>query len=342
MMAVLGVAILVRHAATAAARCARPPPRAAVRRAPARGASTSHSAARCCCARPRPRLAGAVRDHLDVARERDLLLARDRRRERARADAARLPRRRRVLRADGDDVRRGRVAAPGAGGLDGLRALRLQRAVELRRRLGDRCSTSSSSSPSRRSSRRTTWPRSGRRSATARRSSRSRWRSSPTSRVRNVARRAGAPRASASPRSCVADVALQLLIIVFGAALVVDVDALTASIDLGTAPSWEDLIFALTISTVAFTGLESAAGLAGEVTVGRRGLQRLVASRDGVGDRDLRRHLAGRRRGAAGHAGASPLTGDALDAPVLAIVERFDPPWLADDVSLRRSRRWRR
>ena len=38
--------------------------------------------------------------------------------------------------ADRDDLRRGRVAAPGARGLDGLRALRLQRAVELHRRLG--------------------------------------------------------------------------------------------------------------------------------------------------------------------------------------------------------------
>ena len=28
--------------------------------------------------------------------------------------------------------------------------------------------------------------------------------------------------------------------------------------------------------------------------------------------------------------GASPLTGDALNAPVLAIVSKFDPPWLAE------------
>ena len=62
---------------------------------------------------PHARLAGAVRDHLHVARGGDLLLARRRRRPRARADAARLPVRRRVLRARGDDLRRGRVAAPG-------------------------------------------------------------------------------------------------------------------------------------------------------------------------------------------------------------------------------------
>ena len=58
-------------------------------------------------------------------------------RARARADAGRLPRRRPVLPAGGDDVRRGRVAAPGPRGRDGLRPLRLQRARELHRRLGD-------------------------------------------------------------------------------------------------------------------------------------------------------------------------------------------------------------
>ena len=42
-----------------------------------------------------------------------------------------------VLRPHGDDLRRGRVAAPGARRRDGLRPLRLQRAVELRRGLGD-------------------------------------------------------------------------------------------------------------------------------------------------------------------------------------------------------------
>ena len=42
-----------------------------------------------------------------------------------------------VLRADRADLRRGRVDAPGARRLDGVRALRVQRARELHRRLGD-------------------------------------------------------------------------------------------------------------------------------------------------------------------------------------------------------------
>ena len=82
-------------------------------------------------ARPSARLglAGAVRDRLHGGRRGDLLLARRGRRPRARADAVRLPRRRADVRAGGDDLRRGRVAAPGPRRLDGLRPLRLQRAV---------------------------------------------------------------------------------------------------------------------------------------------------------------------------------------------------------------------
>ena len=51
---------------------------------------------------------------------------------------------------------------------------------------------------------------------------------------------------------------------------------LTASIDLGTTPTWEDFIFALTVGTVAFTGLESASGPRGR---GRRRPPRAQAAR---------------------------------------------------------------
>lgn len=128
----------------------------------------------------------------------------------------------------------------------------------------------------------------------------------------------------------VVDIVLQLVVIVLGAFLVVDVDALAKTIDLGTSPRWEDLLFALTVSAVAFTSLESASGLAGEIRVSRRGLKRLIASTTvsvlviyvgisfvAVASLPIT-------------PGASPLAGDALNAPVLALVSRFDPPWLAE------------
>jgi APA family basic amino acid/polyamine antiporter len=128
----------------------------------------------------------------------------------------------------------------------------------------------------------------------------------------------------------VADVVLQLVIVVVGAVLVVDIDALTTTIELGTTPRWEDVLFALTVSTVALTSLESAAGLAGEVRVSRRGLKRLVAS---AAASVLVIYVGISLVAVAAlpiTPGASALTGDALDAPVLAIISSFDPAWLAD------------
>jgi APA family basic amino acid/polyamine antiporter len=126
-----------------------------------------------------------------------------------------------------------------------------------------------------------------------------------------------------------ADIALQLLVIVVGALLVVDVPALVDTIDLGTTPRWQDVIFALTISTIAFTSLESASGLAGEVQIGRRGLRRLITSATasviviyvGISFVAVAALPITPGRG--------PLTGDALDAPVIAVVETFSPHWLS-------------
>jgi APA family basic amino acid/polyamine antiporter len=128
----------------------------------------------------------------------------------------------------------------------------------------------------------------------------------------------------------VVDIALQLVIIVVGAFLVVDVDALTSSIDLGTSPQWGDLIFAVTVSSVAFTCLEAGAGLAGEIEIGRRGLKRLVASTT-VSVLVIYVGISLVAVAALPSTpGAGPLTGDALDAPVLAVVETFDHGALAD------------
>ena len=85
----------------------------------------------------RARLAGAVRDRPGLHRRVDLLRARPRRPGRARLRVARLPRLGRVLRPRRALLRRGRLAAPGARRRDDHRPLRVQRAAELHRRLGD-------------------------------------------------------------------------------------------------------------------------------------------------------------------------------------------------------------
>jgi len=127
-----------------------------------------------------------------------------------------------------------------------------------------------------------------------------------------------------------ADLVLQALLIAVGLALFFDADLLTGQIELGTAPTWEDVVFALTIATVAFTSLESASGLAGEVDVRRRGLRRLVASASGT----VTLVYVGIALVAVA---ALPVDGGTTElatrhelAPVLGVVERFEPAWLAD------------
>ncbi|MFL5846853.1 MAG: amino acid permease [Solirubrobacteraceae bacterium] len=73
-----------------------------------------------------------------------------------------------------------------------------------------------------------------------------------------------------------ADFVLQFGIIVAGLILFFSWDKITGPIDIGTMPSWSGIVFAMGLSTVVFTGLESASGLSGEVAIGRRGLRRLI------------------------------------------------------------------
>jgi basic amino acid/polyamine antiporter, APA family len=72
--------------------------------------------------------------------------------------------------------------------------------------------------------------------------------------------------------------ALELLVIVLGLVQFFKPHTLSAQVHLGSAPTWSGLIFALTITTIAFTSVESASGLAGEVRASRGALRRLVAS----------------------------------------------------------------
>jgi APA family basic amino acid/polyamine antiporter len=148
--------------------------------------------------------------------------------------------------------------------------------------------------------------------------------------VRNV-RGFTARRAKGVLAIVIADIVLQVLLIVLGMAMFFDADLLTSQVHLGTAPTWSDLVFALTIATVAFTSLESASGLAGEVRVGRAGLKRLVASASAtvtivyVGIALVAMAALPVRDG---HTALSSARYE--EAPVLGLVEQMDPQWLSD------------
>src|SRR4051794_2973948 len=66
------------------------------------------------------------------------------------------------------------------------------------------------------------------------------------------------------------------VVLVVGLSLFSDTSVVTDTIHLGSAPSWDDLIFGLVVATVALTGIEAASGFAGDVQAATLELRRLV------------------------------------------------------------------
>ena len=126
------------------------------------------------------------------------------------------------------------------------------------------------------------------------------------------------------------DVVLQLVVIVIGLVLFFNLRTITDHIHLGSQPSWTGVIYALTITTVAFTSLESASGLSSELAISRAGVRRIAWFANltilvvyvGIA---LVAVTAVPVLG-----GHSALATAHLGAPVIGIVERFHPSALAD------------
>ncbi len=131
----------------------------------------------------------------------------------------------------------------------------------------------------------------------------------------------------------IVDLVLQVGLVVLGLATFFSSELLTAPIDFGRSPEWSEVIFALGVATVVLIGLESAAGLSGEVGASRRGLRRLVTSATvsvavvyvGIALVALTAlPVVG---------GQTPLGGENLEAPVLGITGAFRQEWLADGLT---------
>jgi basic amino acid/polyamine antiporter, APA family len=128
------------------------------------------------------------------------------------------------------------------------------------------------------------------------------------------------------------DLVVQLLIVVIGLVLFFNPQTLLNPIHLGSAPTWSDLVFALTVAVISFTSLESAAGLAGEVRIGRRGLKHMVGS----GAATVIFGYVGIALVAITalpvHDGHTELAGRYLNDPVIGIVTQVHPHWLAQSL----------
>jgi basic amino acid/polyamine antiporter, APA family len=126
------------------------------------------------------------------------------------------------------------------------------------------------------------------------------------------------------------DLVLQAAVIVLGLALAFHPHHLTQSIHLGTAPSWSDLAFAFPIAVIAFTGLEAAASIAGEVAASARQVRQLVVPGSAV---IVLIYVGIAIVGIDAlpvHHGLSELGERHLNAPVLGIVEAYRPVWVSD------------
>ncbi|HEY5390011.1 MAG TPA: APC family permease, partial [Solirubrobacteraceae bacterium] len=126
------------------------------------------------------------------------------------------------------------------------------------------------------------------------------------------------------------DVVIQLVVIVVGLILFFNVSTISDHVHLGSAPSWSGVIYALTITTVAFMCLESASGVSGELSISRTAVRRMTWGANltilvvYVG---LAVVAVTAVPVIAGH---TDLSTRYLGAPVVGIVERFHPAALRD------------
>jgi APA family basic amino acid/polyamine antiporter len=109
-----------------------------------------------------------------------------------------------------------------------------------------------------------------------------------------------------------------------------DPGAITESVELGTTPGWDELLFAAVVAGVALIGVEAASGLAGEVRVGRRGLKRVVIA-TAVAALVLFLTVSTAALMALPVVGGHTTLGsEYAGAPILGLASQFDPGWLKD------------
>ncbi|MET0973415.1 MAG: amino acid permease, partial [Thermoleophilaceae bacterium] len=107
-----------------------------------------------------------------------------------------------------------------------------------------------------------------------------------------------------------------------------DPGAITDSIELGTAPTWQDAFFAIGIACVSAVAIEAASGLAGEVRVGRRGLKRVVIVTTAIGVVLMVLVSVAALMAVPVVDGKTELGSRWLEAPLLGVVSTFDPEGL--------------
>ena len=131
-----------------------------------------------------------------------------------------------------------------------------------------------------------------------------------------------------------ADIALQMAVIVVGVLAVLHPDRLTDQINLFTSPSFHDIVYASVVAMLAYAGIEAASDLAPDINVDPRDLKRIVS----VGALAVPLVYAGMAAIAlmavpvvAGPNGPETALGHQyVEAPVLGVVSAYHPFWVSD------------
>jgi APA family basic amino acid/polyamine antiporter len=131
-----------------------------------------------------------------------------------------------------------------------------------------------------------------------------------------------------------ADIVLQLAVIIVGVLAVFHPDRLTDQINLFTSPDFHDIVYASVVAMLAYAGIEAASDLAPDINVDPRDLKRIVS----VGALAVPLVYAGMAAIAlmavpvvAGpHGPETALGHQFVEAPVLGVVSSYHPVWVAD------------
>lgn len=131
-----------------------------------------------------------------------------------------------------------------------------------------------------------------------------------------------------------ADLGLQLAVIVVGLLVVMHPDRLTAHLNLFTQPNFKDIVYAAVIAMLAYAGIEAASDLAPDIEVNPRELKRAAT----LGAIAVPLVYAGMAAIAlmavpvvAGpHGPETALGGQFVEEPVLGVVSAFHPHWVAE------------
>jgi APA family basic amino acid/polyamine antiporter len=130
-----------------------------------------------------------------------------------------------------------------------------------------------------------------------------------------------------------ADIGLQLAVIVVGLLTVLHPDRLTEQIHLFASPTFHNIVYASVVAMLAYAGIEAASDLAPDIDVNPRDLKRIVS----VGALAVPLVYAGMAAIAlmavpvlAGPHGPQTALGHRyVEAPVLGVVSAFHPDWVA-------------